>query len=177
MNASAEVYVVVFQENHVKEPYTVVHPAADFYGFLLQHPHARCRLAGVEDARLRTGIDQCLLVSVRHGGNAAHALHDVEHEEFRLQQAALAPLHAQGNIAGLHVRTVFHVDLHVQFRVEVMEHLFCNFYSGQYAFLLDQQPALAHGVRRYAAERRMVAVADVFAESEFDESVVKFFYR
>lgn len=62
-----------------------------------------------------------------------------------------------------------------QVGVETMEDLFGGTLAGKDAFFLDHQFALAHGIRGDAAERGVVAVADVLSKGEVDEAVGKFF--
>ena len=93
-DTASEVHMVILQQNHVKQSDTVVTAAANLHGLLLQHAHARRRLAGVKHAGLRTL--QALHIFVRHGGNTTHALHDVQHQTLRLQQRA----HAAGDNHG-----------------------------------------------------------------------------
>lgn len=81
-DASGEVDVVVLEENHVEESYTVVHPASNLHGLLLEDSHSRSRLSGVEDMASRSGY--ALYVAVCHRSYSAHTLHDIQHQPFRL---------------------------------------------------------------------------------------------
>ena len=58
-----------------------------------------------------------------------------------------------------------------RFRIEPAQHGFGDFDAGQDAFLLDEQLHPAAFVVRDARERRMVAVADVLADGQFDQVV------
>ena len=102
--AAAEVDVVVLEQDHVEQPDAVVYTAADFHGFLFEHTHTGCGLARVE----HTGVGSLepFHITVGHGGNAAHALHDVEHETFGLQEGAHLSRDEHGDIARLDGRAV-----------------------------------------------------------------------
>lgn len=141
-----------------------------------KHAHAGCGLAGVEDACLRAGIDERLLVAVCHGGDAAHALADVEHEAFGGEEALLTAADGEHDVAGAHVVAIMHVHRDLQVGVETMEDLFGGTLACKDSFFLDHQFALAHGILGDAAERGVVAVADILGKSEVDEAVGKFFF-
>ena len=85
VHTTAEVDVVVLQQNHVEQSDTMVRAATNLHSLFLEHAHTWRRLSGVEHACLGAGIDQGLLVFVSHSGNARHALQDVEHEALCLQ--------------------------------------------------------------------------------------------
>ena len=176
VDAAAEVDVVVLEENHVEESDAVVHAAAYAHGLLLQHAHAGSGLAGVEDTGACAGIDEGLLIAVGHGGYAGHALQYVEHQALGLQQALLAALDRHDDVAGTHVCPVLDVNLDLQFGVEAAEHLLGYLHTGEDAFFLYQQLALAHGICRDAAQGSMVSVAYVLGKGEVNEAVVQLFY-
>ena len=81
-DTTGEIHVVVLQQDHVEESNTMVATATDLHGLLLEHTHARRRLAGIEHTGLRTL--QSLHVLIGHGGDTAHALHDIQHQALRL---------------------------------------------------------------------------------------------
>ena len=151
MHATAEVDVIVLEQDHVEETYAVVHSASDAHGLFLQHAHARRGLARVEDARLSARVDESLLVAVGHGGYAAHALADVEHEALGGEEALLASAYREHDVAWAHVVAVVHVHGHFQVRVEAAEHFLGSALAGEDALFLYHQFALAHGVGGDAA--------------------------
>ena len=173
-NATGKVHVVIFQENHVEQPDTVVHAASDFHSRLFQHTHARGRLTRVQHTGMRSL--QPLHVLIRHGGNAAHALHDVQHQALRLQQAPHPSRDNHGHVARLHVRPVLDEHLHFHVRIEATEHFLGDFYSGQHAFFLDEQLGFSHGIRRNTAERSVVSIAYVLGKGQINQTVIQFFY-
>ena len=83
-DASCEVDMVVLEQDHVEETDTVVAAPANLDSLLLEHTHARSGLTRIQHTR--PGTFQSLYILVCHGGNATHALHDVQHETFRLEQ-------------------------------------------------------------------------------------------
>ena len=168
-NAAGKVDVVVLEQNHVKQPDAVVAASSNLHGLFLQHAHAGCGLASVQHAGL--GALQPLHVAVGHGGYAAHALHDVEHETLRLQQRAHTARDDHGNVALMDMGAVLHeyLDLHVG--IKAAKYLLGYLDACQYAVLLDEQVALAHGVLRNATQGGVVAVANVFGKRQVDEPV------
>lgn len=125
-----------------------------------------------------TGIRAFQLVGILagHGGNAAHALHDVQHQTLRLQQRLYLAFHNHGHIAGFHGRTVINKHLHLHFRVETVEHLLGNLDTGQYTRFLYQQFGLTHCRGRNARKGGMVSIAYVFGESQVYQPVNQFFF-
>ena len=176
VNTSAKVDVVVLQQNHVEESDAVVHATTNLHGFLLQHTHARSGLASVEHTSLGACIDECLLILVSHRSDAAHTLEDVEHEAFCLKETLLFTLDGHHNVARLHMGAILYIHFHLHRGVEAAEHFLGYLHASKDAFLLDEKLALAVGIGRDAAERGVVAVANVFCKCEVDESIVEFFY-
>jgi len=62
----------------------MVHTSAYLDRHLFEDAHARSSLTSVEHAGVRTL--EAFLILVGHGGNAAHALHDVQHQALRLEE-------------------------------------------------------------------------------------------
>ena len=83
-DAPCEVNMVVLEQNHVEEADTVVAAPANLDRLFFEHTHTRRGLTGIQHTSL--GTLETLHIPVRHGSNATHALHDVEHEAFRLEQ-------------------------------------------------------------------------------------------
>ena len=110
-----------------------------------------------------------------HGGNSAHALQDVQHQSFGLQQALHLALYAHYNVARLHMGSVLNVDLHFHCGVKTMEHLFGYFHSGKDSLFLDKQLALAHFRFRNAAQGCVVTVTNVFGKRQVNEFLIQFF--
>ena len=81
-DAAGEVDVVVLKQNHIEEPYAVVHSPANLHSLLLQDAHAGRCLPRVKDMAARSL--HAFHVTVGHRRYAAHALHDVQHEAFSL---------------------------------------------------------------------------------------------
>ena len=170
--AAAEVDVVVLEQNHVEQPDAVVDTAADLHGFFFEHSHTGCGLARVKHTGV--GALEPFHIAVGHGGDAAHALHDVEHEAFGLQEGAHLSRDEHGNIAGLDGGAVGEQYLHPERGVETVEHFLGNAHAGKYSFFLDEQLGSSLCIFGDAAEGGVVAVADVLGEGEVDETVVQF---
>ena len=75
--------MVVLQQNHVKQTYTVIHASAESYSFLLQITQSRSGLACIQ--HMAAGIGNQALIAMCRGCNTGHTLHHVEHRTFYLQ--------------------------------------------------------------------------------------------
>ena len=149
----------------------MVLPAAELHGHLVQHAHAGRGLARVE----HPGVEPFELLDVngRLRRYAAHALHDVQEDPLGLQQRAQASRNVEGHVAGLHAVAVPEYLLEAHLRVEAVEDQLCDLDAGDHALLLAQQAHASVFVRGDAAERRVVAVADVLLDAEFDQFIHK----
>ena len=172
LDASAEVNVIVLQQDHVEEPDAVVHAAADFDGFFFEHAHSGRGLASVKDAgviALQTvGIDSS------HGGDAAHALHDVQHETLGLEQGAHLARNHHGNVAGLDASPVRQKFFHLQLGVKAAKNLTSSTHSGEHAFFFDEKMALSDSVFGNTAKGGVVSVTNVLSKSEVNQTVIEF---
>ena len=136
-NATSKVNMIVFQENHIEQTDSMIAASPYLHGLLLQHAHAWCSLASVQHPSSSTF--QTLHVSVGHGGNATHTLHDVQHETLGLEQRANPSAHNHGNIAFLHTASIGHEYLNLHLRIEASEYLLCNLYASKDAIFLNKQ--------------------------------------
>ncbi len=169
-----EIDMVVLDENHVEEADTVVAASADAHCFFFEHTHAGSGLAGVEHLGLETF--ETLLVFRGLSGDAAHALHDVEHHAFCLQEGAHRALDLKGYVAGFHMGAVVDIDRHLQFRVEFLKYFAGNLDSGKYSFLLDNETLHSTLVGGNGAQGGVVAVAYVLCKRERQKVVDKFIF-
>ena len=64
---------------------------------------------------------------------------------------------------------ILHKDLHLEFRVEGIEHTACDIDASQNALLLDQEFLFADGIGGDAAERSVITITDILGETQFDE--------
>ena len=165
-DATREIYMVILQENHIEQADTVVHAATDANSLLLDHTHTRSSLAGVEHMGLRAF--QLLHILTGGGSDAAHALHDVEHQTLGLQQRLYLTLHYEGDVALLYLCAILDEDRHLQLGIEGLEDTACHLYTGQYAIFLDDQLALTHLRGGNATERGVIAIANVLGESQLN---------
>ena len=120
----------------------MVDAATDFDRLFLDHAQARSRFARIQHTRFRSF--QCLDIFTCRGSDAAHALHDVEHQAFRLQQRLYFAFDHESDIAFLHFGSVVDECRHFQIRIECVENTFSHFDSGQYAVFFHDQLALSH---------------------------------
>ena len=153
--------------------------SADADGHLVHHPHAGRRLARVE----HFGLQPFELPDIdgRLRGHAAHALHDVEQDAFGLQQRHEPSLDIEGHVARSDAGPVVEQFLEPHLGIEPPQHDLGDLDTGQNALLFDEQLHTPPLVGGNARERRMVAVADIFADSQFDQIVherpILFFHR
>ena len=110
-------------------------------------------------------------VDCRLRGYAAHALHDVEQDAFGLQQRAQGSGHVEGHVARTHARAVGDPLVELDGGVEPFENEPCDLDAGDDALLLAQQAHTPPLVGGNAAERSVVAVADILADGQFDQRV------
>ena len=66
---------------------------------------------------------------------------------------------------------VVDIDLHLQFGVKPTEHLLRHLYTGNDTLLFNQQFRLAHRILRNAAQRSVVAIANVLGKRQINEPV------
>ena len=173
-DATREVDVVVFEQDHVEESDAVVTATANLHSLLLEHTHARGSLAGVEHTGV--GTLQSLHILISHCSNTAHALHDVEHESLGLQQRAYTSADNHGDVTLLHTGAVLHEHLDLHLRVEATEHLLGNLHTSENTILLDEQMRLSHRILGDATEGGMVAVTDILGKRQINQSVDQFVY-
>ena len=168
-DAACKVYVVVLQQNHVEQSHAVILTAADLDGHLVQYAHARGGFARVENFGMQVfdlvGIDGCL------GRHAAHALHDVQQDAFGLQQGLEPSRNVEGHVARLHAVAVAEDLFELHVGVQASKHQLCDFDARENTLLFAEQAHAAFFRRGDAAERSVVAVADVFADGQFDERI------
>ena len=172
-DAAGEVDVVVLQQDHVEQPHAVVLAAADLHGHLVQHAHAGRGLARVED--LGTKSLQPLDVNGGLGRHAAHALHDVQQDALGLKQRAQASRDVKGHVAGRDTVAVVQDLFEFHFGIEALQYELRDFDPGDRALLLAQQAHASVFVGGDARERRVVAVADVLPDAEFDQFIYERF--
>ena len=141
-NTAGEVYMVVFQQNHIEQPDTMIDAATNFNRFFFDHAQARSCLTRIQYACFRSF--QCFDIFACRGCNTTHALHDIEHQAFRLQQRLYLTFDYESDIAFLHFGSVVDECRHFQIRIECVENTFSHFDPGQYAVFLHDQLALTH---------------------------------
>ncbi len=147
----------------------MVAAAADAHCLLLEHSQARSGLAGVEHLGLQsleTG-----LIAGGLSGDAAHALHDVEHDALCLQQRAHGALDLEGHVAGLDMGAVLDIDGHLELGIELLEHPAGHLDTCEHALLLDDEALHAALVGRNGAESGVVAVAHVLGKRQSEQIV------
>ena len=173
--ASGKIHMVILEQDHVEQPYAVVHASAECHSFFLEVSQSRCRLACIQHVALCVGYQA--LVAVCGGGYAGHTLHDVQHRALNLQQTELLAIHAEGYVAFLHVVAVVQELLEAALGVEVVDDLLGYLHAGEYAFLLDDKLLAALCIGRDAAERGVVAVANIFVKPYCNQFAQTFFFH
>ena len=114
---------------------------------------------------------QTLHIFVGHGSDAAHALHDVEHQAFGLQQRASLARNHHGDVAFLHLGTIIDKHLHLKCGVKTGKHLLGHLYSGKDSVFLDEQMRAAHGLLRNTTQGGVVAITYIFGKCQINQSV------
>ena len=159
---SCEVHVVIFQEDHVEQTDTMVTCATNTYRLFLEHTETGSGLAGVENGATRTGNE--MLIIMRHRSNTRHPLHDIQHRALYLQQAQHLAINAESDITRLHFCPIFKKQLHTKLRVKIVYHFLRHFHSGKDSLCFYDQLLATHCRLGNAAERCMVAIANVLFE-------------
>ena len=83
-DTTGKIYVIILEQNHIKQTDTVIAATTNLYGLLLEHTHTRCGFTGIKHTGV--GTLQTLNILISHGGNTTHALHDVQHQTLGLKQ-------------------------------------------------------------------------------------------
>ena len=117
---------------------------------------------------------QTVGIDSSHGGDAAHALHDVQHETLGLEQGAHLARNHHGDIAGLHASAVGQEFFHLQFGVETAKNLTSSTHAGEHAFFFDEKMALSDSVFGNTAKGGVVSVTNVLSKSEVNQTVIEF---
>ena len=166
LDTACEVDMVVLDQNHVEQADAVVGPSSDFHCLLFEHTHAGSGLTGVEHPGLESL--ELILIAACHGGYSAHALHYIEHGALGDEKGTDGPFGSEGHITLLHFRPIADHHLHLYRGIDFMEHFFSDIDSGENAVFLDDEAGTAHGVGRDCRKGGMVAVAEIFGESEIE---------
>ena len=166
-DASSKVYVVVLEQYHVEQTYAMVGATAYLHGLLLKHTQSGSGLAGVEHAC--AGALKPLHITVGHGCNAAHSLHDIEHQALSLQQRAHLSRDNHSYVAGLHLASVAHEHLYLHRGIEAGKHFLGYFDTCQDAFFLYEKMRTALSILGNTTQCGMVAVADVLCKGQVDK--------
>ena len=119
---------------------------------------------------------KALLIAMGHGGNTTHSLHDVEHQALGLQQRLHLALYNHGHVTGLHLGTILDKHFHLHGGVKAAKYLFGNLNTSQNTLLLNQEFRLPHGCFRDTGKGGMVAVANIFSESQVYQPVNQFLF-
>src|SRR5690606_13333139 len=129
-------------------------------------------LAGVDDSGVGTG--NLVHQPARGGGNAAHALHAVEHQAFRSQNRARRAFYAESDIAAPDGGAIFECDLNQKPEIEMGEYPPGEKDSGKNTILLYQEFGRCRLIRIDRTKRRMVPFTNVFLQSLLNEPIQVF---
>ena len=86
--------MIVFQQNHVEQPDTMIYATANLYCHLFKDTHTGSCLTGIQYAGM--SAFKFLRVFACHGRDTAHALHHVQHQAFGLKQGLHLTFHQIG---------------------------------------------------------------------------------
>ena len=153
---------------------TVVYTATDAHSLFLHDAHTRSSLAGIEHASVCTF--ELTYILACHCSDTAHALHDVEHETFSLQQRPYATCYIHGNVALLYLGTILNEYLNLQILVETCKDTLCHLNAGKHAIFLDEKHILSHCIGRDSRKGCMVAITNILGKGQIDKFVDKFVF-
>ena len=174
VDTAGEVNMIVFQQNHVEQTDSMVYAATYLHSHLFQNTHARSRLTGIEHTGIRTF--QLLGILMGHGSDAAHTLHNVQHQAFGLQQRLHLAFHNHSHVARLHFSTVIDEYFHFHGGVETTEHFFSYLDTGKNTGFFNQKLGFAHCRSRNARKGGMVTIAYIFGKGQVNQPVNQFFF-
>ena len=166
--------MIVFQQNHVEQSDAMIYTTTNLYSHLLKDTHTGSSLTGIEHTRIRTF--QFLSIFMRHGSNATHALHNVQHQAFCLQQRLHLAFHYHCYIARLHLSSIIDEDFYLHSRVETTEHFFGNFDTSQNPRLFNQKFGFTHCRSGNTRKGGMISVTYIFCKGEIYQPVNQFFF-
>ena len=156
--------VVVLDHDTVEQTETVVLRAADLDGVFFKHAQTGGGFARVKKFRL--GVAQRQNVLAGHGGDAGEALHEIQCAAFTGENGLRLAAYDGELRSGLAEIAFLHKWLEVQRAVELMENGFDDGQARADAGLSRDETRLCFKFFRHDGERRRVAGADVFGESE-----------
>ncbi len=166
--------MIVFQQNHVEQPDTMVRSTANFHCLFLDDAHTRSSLAGVQNPRSST-LD-CLHILVGHGGYTTHSLHNVQHQPLCLQEAAHFSRHDKRHITRADMSTILYHHLYLEALVKTFEYPLRQLHASQYAFLLYQKSGFPHSILGNTTQCGVVAVTYILRKRQIYQAVFQFIY-
>ena len=164
VDATGEIDMVIFQENHIKKTNAMVHTTTNLYSLLLQHAKTWSCLTGIKDMSLCTLKTLYILSS--HGSNATHTLHDIEHQTLCLEQRTGLTLYNHCNVTLLNMGSILKQHFYLHGRIETGKYLLCHFNTCQHTIFLDKQVALTHGVFWDTTQGCVVAITDILSKCQ-----------
>ena len=121
MYAPCKVHMIVFQQNHVEQTDTVIASSTYLYSHFLHNTHTRSSFTGIKDTSF--GTFQLFHIFMGHSSNAAHTLHDVQHQALCLKQGLNFTFNHHRHITRFHVTSVLNEYLYLHGRIKTMEYL------------------------------------------------------
>ena len=109
-NATSEVHVVVFQQNHIEKTDTVIASTTNSHSLFLQHAKSWRSFASVKHSTFSAFYQFHIFCSA--SSHTTHTLHDIQHEAFCLQQRLSAAFHYECHIAWFHAIAIFEILCH-----------------------------------------------------------------
>ena len=107
---------------------------------------------------------------------AAHALHDVEHYAFCLEQRTHASFNLESDVAGFHVRPVLDIHCHLKLGVEFLKNFARDIHAGKNAFFLNYETLRSHFIGGNCGKCGMVTVAHILSKRESEKIVNQFVF-
>ena len=106
------------------------------HGHFLQNPHSWSCFAGVE--QLCAGTADELHPFLGLGGDAAHALHNVEYEALGSKNGASGTFDVKGDVAGLNGISVVEFQIQPECRIDLCGNALGYFNAAEDACFFDQ---------------------------------------
>ena len=152
----------------------MVNATANLHSLFLHDAHARSSLACVEHASVCTL--KLLHIFACHCGNAAHALHHVEHQTLSLQQRAHLTRNAHCNVAFLNLCTILDEHLNSKLFIEMCKDAFGHFHACKHAIFFNDKNILTHRILGDRGESRVVTIANILGKRELYKFLNQFFF-
>ena len=165
--------MVIFEQNHIEKPDTMVHATAQRYCFFFQITESRRGLTSIQ--YMASGVFNQGLILMCGCSHAGHSLHNIKHRALNLQETQLLAIDFECDISRLHMVTIVEKLLKLTLRIKVIDNLFRHLDSCKHTRIFDYELLATHLGRRNTTERSMIAVTDILFKPDSDK-LTKFFF-